>query len=258
MASQDHEMPDGAKVTSLPQVQEEISLSEDPRVEITANVPPSETAGLESNITSRQRVPSKAMDSKEVRIERAIDLKANRAGHLGAVRRRLKFVQGLLSEHASEHKVMKGVEDFKRAFHKFVDSHETFFSFEDNDGMRTVANESYENEKECKFRLEVELSAWKYKAKNDTKGGSKSSHKSHWSSKTGKSSRTSSSSVRENRRLLEEARLKVEALEQRQSLGRRLEKEEAEFLKRELEIAKERERNKAEMARKIECRWKWN
>ena len=42
--------------------------------------------------------------------------------------------------------------------------------------MRTVANESYENEKECKFRLEVELSAWKYKAKNDKKGRSKSGH----------------------------------------------------------------------------------
>ena len=58
--------------------------------------------------------------------------------------------------------------------------------------------------------------------------------------------------MREKRRLLEEAQLKVEALEQRQSLERRLEEEEAEFHKRELEIAKEREQNKAEMARKIE------
>ena len=39
-----------------------------------------------------------------------------------------------------------------------------------------MANESYENEKECKFRLEVELSAWKYKAKNDKNGRSKSGH----------------------------------------------------------------------------------
>jgi len=82
------------------------------------------------------------MDSEEVRIERAIDLKAKRAGHLGYVRRRLKFVQGLLSEHASEHEVMKGVEDYERAFHKFVDSHETYLSFEDNERMRTMANEN--------------------------------------------------------------------------------------------------------------------
>ena len=64
MASQDHEMPDGAKGTSLPQVQEDISSSDDHRVETTANVPPSETAGLESNLTSRQRMPSKVMDSE--------------------------------------------------------------------------------------------------------------------------------------------------------------------------------------------------
>lgn len=44
----------------------------------------------------------------------------------------------------------------------------------------------------------------------------------------------------------------MEAFEQRQSLERPLEKEEAEFKKRELEITEERERNKAELARKIE------
>ena len=253
MASKGDEMSDEAKRTSLPQIQKQISSSEDPRVETTAHVAPSETADLlESNLTSRQRVPSKLMDSEEVRIERAVDLKAKRAGHLGDVRKRLKFVLGLLSEHASEQEVIEGVEDYERAFHKFVDAHETYLRFEDDEGMRNVANESYENEKECKFRFEVELSTWKFRAKNDTKGRSKSVHKSCRSSKTGKSSRTSSSSVREKRRLLEEARLKVEALEQRQSLERRLEEEEAEFKKRELEIAEERERNKADMARKIE------
>ena len=44
----------------------------------------------------------------------------------------------------------------------------------------------------------------------------------------------------------------MEALEQKQSLERLLEKEEAEFKKRELEIAEERERSKAELARKID------
>ena len=44
----------------------------------------------------------------------------------------------------------------------------------------------------------------------------------------------------------------MEALEQKQILERLLEEEEAEFRKRELEIAEERERSKAELARKIE------
>ena len=195
-------------------------------------------------------MPSKAVDQDEVRIERAIDMKARRAGHLGDVRKRLNFVQILLSEGASVEEVIQNVECYERAFRKFVDAHETYLRFEVNEGMINVANESYEKEKENKFLLDVELSTWKSKMKGATKAMSKSDHKSRRSSKTGRSSITSS--VREKRRILEEARLRVEALEQKQSLERLLEEEEAEFKKRELEIAEERERSKAELARKIE------
>lgn len=88
--------------------------SEDPRIETTSlhNVARSETAGpLEFVHTTRQKVPSKFMDSEEVRSERAIDLKAKRAGHLGDLRKRLKFVQRLISENASEEEVIQGVDD---------------------------------------------------------------------------------------------------------------------------------------------------
>ena len=199
---------------------------------------------------TRQKVPSKAVDQDELRIERAIDMKARRAGHLGDVRKRLNFVQSLLSEGASVEEVIQNVECYERAFRKFVDAHETYLRFEVNEGMINVANESYEKEKENKFLLDVELSTWKSKMKSATKAMSKSDHKSRRSSKTGRSSITSS--VREKRRILEEARLREEALEQKQSLERPLEDEEAEFRKRELEIAEERERSKAELARKIE------
>ena len=184
---------------------------------------------------TRQKVPSKAVDQDEVRIERAIDMKARRAGHLGDVRKRLNFVQSLLSGGASVEEVIQNVECYERAFRKFVDAHETYLRFEVNEGMINVANESYEKEKENKFLLDVELSTWKSKMKSDTKAMSKSDHKLRRSSKTGKSSITSS--VREKRRILEEAPLRVEALEQKQSLERLLEEEEAEFRKRELEIA---------------------
>ena len=201
--------------------------------------------------TTRQKVPSKAVDQDEVRLERAIDMKARRAGHLGDVRKRLNFVQSLLSEGAGVEEVIQSVECYERAFRKFVDAHETYLRLEVNEGMINVANESYEKEKENKFLLDVELSTWKSKMKSATKAMSKSDQpKSHRSSKTGRSSITSS--VREKRRLLEEARLRVAALEQKQSLERLLEEEEAEFKKRELEIAEERERSKAELARKIE------
>ena len=137
---------------SLQQVQRETPLSEDPHVETAAHVAQSGTAdSLECNITSRQRKPSKLLDSEEVRIERAIDLKAKRAGHLGDVRKRLKFFQGLLSKHTSEQGVIQGVVDYEGAFHKFVDAHKTYLRFEDDEEMRNVANESYKKEKECKF-----------------------------------------------------------------------------------------------------------
>ena len=239
-------MSDGAKGTSL---QQELPSSDI----ITSSHLVASSANIADSLcvrTTRQKVPSKAVDQDEVGIERAIDLNRRRAGHLGDVRKRLNFVQSLISEGGSAEEVIQNVECYERAFRKFVDAHETYLRFEVNEGMINVANESYEKEKENKFLLDVELSTWKSKMKRATKAMSKSDHKSRRSSKTGRSSITSS--VREKRRILEEARLRVEALEQKQSLERLLEEEEAEFKKRELEIAEERERSKAELARKIE------
>ena len=239
-------MSDGAKGTSL---QQELPLSGI----ITSSHHVASSANVADSLfvrTTRQKVPSKAVDQDEVRIERAIDMKARRAGHLGDVRKRLNFVQSLLSKGASVEEVIQNVECYERAFRKFVDAHKTYLRFEDNEGMINVANESYEKEKENKFLFNVELSTWKSKMKSASKAMSKSDHKSRRSSKTGRSSITSS--VREKHRILEEARLRVEVLEPKQSLEHRLEEEEAEFKKRELEIAEERERSKAELARKIE------
>lgn len=149
-------MSDEVRRTSLQQVQREIPLSEDPFVETADHVAESGTAdSSECNITSRQRVPSKLLDCEEVRIERAIDLNTKRVGHLGHMRKRLKFFQGLLSKHTSEQGVIQGVVDYEGAFHKFVDAYETYLRFEDDEEMRNVANESYEKEKECKFLFDL-------------------------------------------------------------------------------------------------------
>ena len=56
-------------------------------------------------------MPSKAVDQDEVRIERAIDMKARRAGHLGDVRKRLNFVQSLLSKVVSVEEVIQNVDN---------------------------------------------------------------------------------------------------------------------------------------------------
>ena len=69
----------------------ELLPSEGPRHENTISshqVTQSEKADSRSELVAskRQIVPSKTIDSEEFRIERAIDLKARRAGHLGDVR----------------------------------------------------------------------------------------------------------------------------------------------------------------------------
>ena len=53
--------------------------------------------------------------------------------------------------------VIQNVECYERAFRKFVHAHETYLSFEVNEGMINVGKESYKKEKENKFLLDVEL-----------------------------------------------------------------------------------------------------
>ena len=112
-------MSDETRCTSL----RNGTWSNDQHREDTASlhhVTQSETAGLfELEPTTRQRAPSKILNSDEVRIEKAIKLKARRA-------------------------VLQSMNDYELAFHKFVSAH--------------VANDSYEREKEGKFLIDVELS----------------------------------------------------------------------------------------------------
>ena len=90
----------------------------------------------------KEIVPSKIIDSEEFRIKRAIDLKTRTAGDLGDVKTELNI---------------SFVDDYESAFHKFVDAHETYFPFEDDEGMVAVAKESYEKEIERKFYQQVEI-----------------------------------------------------------------------------------------------------
>ena len=90
----------------------------------------------------KEIMPSKVIDSEEFRIERAIDLKTRRAGDLGDVKKELNI---------------SFVDDYESAFHKCLDAHEKYLSFEDDEGMVAVAKESYEKEIERKFYQQVEI-----------------------------------------------------------------------------------------------------
>ena len=78
--------------------------------------------------SKRQIVPSKTIDSEEFRIERAIDLKARRA------EKKLNLVQDLLAGGAIEEEVLRSVDDYEHASHRFVDAHEKYLRFKDDEG----------------------------------------------------------------------------------------------------------------------------
>ena len=146
--------------------------------------------------SKRQIVPSKTIDSEEFRIERAIDLKARRA------EKKLNLVQDLLAGGAIEEEVLRSVDDYEHASHRFVDAHEKYLRFKDDEGMEAVAKESYEKEIERKFLLDVDISEWKFNMKYETKSNAKSSRYSRRSNKTGEDSCSTRSGVKEKRRIV--------------------------------------------------------
>ena len=146
-------MSDEAKRTSLTK---ELLPSEGPHQENTFSshqVAQSEKADSRSEFVAskRQIVPSKIINSEQFRIVRAIDLKAKRAGHLGDMTKKLNLFQDLLTRRASEEEILLSVDDYEHAFHKFVDAHEKYLQFEDDEEMEAVTKESYKKEIERKF-----------------------------------------------------------------------------------------------------------
>ena len=124
--------------------------------------------------------------------------------------------------------------------------------FEGDEGMVALAKECYEKEIERKCLLDVDISKWKFQIKQDTKERAKSSRHPRWSTKNRKSLCSTPSSVKVKQKIVEEARLRIEALEEKQSLERCLEEQEAKFKRREPEIEEERKRNRAELKRRLE------
>ena len=125
-------------------------------------------------------------------------------------------MRDLIAGGGSKEEIFQSVDHYEHAFHKFVDAHEKYLRFEDDEGMEAVAKESYEKEIERNFLLDVDISKWKFQMKHETKERAKSNRHSRRSTKNRKSSCSTTSSVK----LVEEARLKIEALEEKQSFER--------------------------------------
>ena len=111
------------------------------------------------------KFPNKVVDEAEVLVERALDLKRRRAGHLGEERKRLNRVYELVDEDANrlQDEVSTNLKDYETGFHRFVVAHKKYLQCEDNEDNRAVAEESYDMEKQSNFRTDVFLNKTLYK-----------------------------------------------------------------------------------------------
>ena len=174
-----------------------------------------------------------------------------RAAHLGEARKRINRVYELMEYDASEDEVQVSLNYYEIAFHKFVDAHKAHLQIEDRKEIIALAKENYEKEKQSKFLLKVDIIKRRSKIKLVSKK-SKFSSKSNRSVRSGTSLASSKSSAREKRKILEETKLKIKVLEEKQNLECRIEKEEAVFKRKELQIEEERSRRRAKWSRKVD------
>ena len=181
------------------------------------------------------------INEEEVRAEKAIQLKRQRVGQLGEVRKKSKLVHDLMTNNATVAEFDQSLEDYEEAFHKFVDAHDKYMLYEDSGEKRDSMAANYGNERDLKFQTDVKTNEWRMN-KAGTRG----------TPSVASSLKSVSSSVKEKRRLIEEAKIRMHVLEERQRLERLLEEREAEFRRKELEIDEERRRGKAEIERKVE------
>ncbi|CAB3984662.1 Hypothetical predicted protein [Paramuricea clavata] len=157
------------------------------------------------------------LDEQNIRRERALQLRRQRAGHLGDVRNKFSAVKELLNEDTNIEVLNREVENYERAFCKFVDIHEQYLTFEDDETKNSLQIESYEkSQRDLKYGLELTI-----KRLNKDRGELASleaavSLHSH-SGKSKKSSRASTKMTAIRGRIhVEEANLKMKELHQRQ------------------------------------------
>ena len=187
-----------------------------------------------------------------VRREKAVQLRRQRAGHLGDVKKKFQVVKQLLNDDIDLETINRELQSYERAFFEFVNIHEQYLEFEDDETIKGLMIESYENQRDLKYEIEL-----LFKKSNTGRDADISLHVSGEfgskivSSKEGSrvSSRTNVSS---SRRMVEEANLKIKELHQRQIIERQLEKTEADYERHTREMEQEKKFKKAELERKLE------
>ena len=192
------------------------------------------------------------LDEQNIRRERALQLRRQRAGHLGDVRKKFSAVKELLNEDTNIEVLNREVESYERAFCKFVDIHEQYLTFEDDETIKSLQIESYENQRDLKYGLELTIKRLNKERGELASLEAAASLHSH-SGKSKKSSRASTKMTTNSGRIqVEEANLKMKELHQRQVIERQLERTETDYKRRLGEMEEGKRSEKAELQRRLE------
>ena len=153
---------------------------------------------------SRLRAPSKTVNEEDVRVEKALQAKHQRSGHLRELRKRRNCVQDLItSPSVQEAELKSALTRYEEAFHKFVSSHDNYLRFEDNEEKRELMVDSCESQRDMKIQLETLVCEWR--ANRRRVSPPSEAGFSLKSGKSEKSNATSRNSVQERKRVVEEA-----------------------------------------------------
>jgi hypothetical protein len=192
------------------------------------------------------------LDEQNIRRERALQLRRQRAGHLGDVRKKCSAVKELLNEDTNIEVLNREVESYERAFCKFVDIHEQYLTFEDDETIKSLQIESYENQRDLKYGLELTIKRLNKERGELASLEAAASLHSH-SGKSKKSSTASTKMTTNSGRIqVEEANLKMKELHQRQVIERQLERTETDYKRRLGEMEEGKRSEKAELQRRLE------
>jgi len=178
----------------------------------------------------------RSVNEEAVRVEKELQAKSQRSGHLGELQKRRNCVQDLItSPSVQEAELESALTRYKEASHKFVSSHDNYLRFEDDEEKRELMIDSYEDQRDMKLQLATLVCKWRANRQRVSPPS-----EAGFSLKSGKSEKSNSSSrnsVKEKTRVVEEAKLEMQALQERQELQRNLE---------------EVDNGRAELSRKLE------
>ena len=136
------------------------------------------------------------MVNEEARVDKVLQAKHQRSGHLGELRKLRNYVQDLIeSTITREAELEDAFARYEEAFHNFVDSHDNYLRFEEDVEKKELMIDSYENQRDLKLQLDTLVRKWRVKGQRASPPS-----ESCFSLRSGKSGKSNASSRKFNKK----------------------------------------------------------